>query len=238
MQMTSRDEQMVEWLRVVQMAEMASLRWVLGGFSGAGQPVSLRKAQQWVARCREAGLVDSSRSASSTGSVVWLTRKASGRREPSLLRQTVRHELAVASVAARYVCAGWAWRIDQRSNSDEHMADGLAVRGAARELVEVELTVKAKDRYPKIFASHDERIRFDGITSIVYVTDAPTGEAMSRKIKDQVFRDDRPRFPVLPALDMWGRIQDDLWPVDDPRFIPPADGDEVAVPSVPSTSLF
>lgn len=226
MQMTSRDEQMLEWLGVVQMAEMASLRWVLGGFSGAGKPVSLRKAQQWVARCREAGLVDSSRSATSTGSVVWLTRKASGRREPSLVRQTVRHELAVASVAARYVCAGWVWQIDRRLKSDEHQADGMAVRGDAKELVEVELTVKAKERYPRIFASHDERIRFDGITSIVYVTDAPTGQAIVRKIKDQVFRDDRDRFPVLPALDIWGRIQPELWPEGNARFVPLAAGDD------------
>lgn len=226
MQMTSRDEQMLEWLGVVQMAEMASLRWVLGGFSGAGNPVSLRKAQQWVARCREAGLVDSSRSATSTGSVVWLTRKASGRREPSLVRQTVRHELAVASAAARYVCAGWVWQIDRRSKSDEHQADGMAVRGDVKELVEVELTVKAKERYPRIFASHDERIRFDGITSIVYVTDAPTGQAIVRKIKDQVFRDDRDRFRVLPALDIWGRIQPELWPGGDARFVRPAAGDD------------
>ena len=232
MQMTSRDERMLEWLRVVRMAEMPALRWALGGFSGAGEPVSLRKAQQWVARCRAAGLVKDGRPMYQSSSVVWPTSQIiedeRGARvralpAPNLLRQTVRHDLAVAAVAARYVCAGWAWSAD-RDPEQRHQADGIGRRGDVFELVEIELTTKTLDRYLKIFGSHDERIRFDGVTSVLYVTDERTGQSISRQIEQRVHVDDRARFTVLPVLDGWGRVQDDLWPYATPRFTPAAAG--------------
>ena len=43
-------------------------------------------------------------------------------------------------------------------------------------------------------ASHDERMRFDGVTSILYVTDERTGHAIDRHIEQRVFVDDRPRL--------------------------------------------
>ena len=229
MQMTRRDEQMLEWLRVVRMAEMSALRWALGGFSGAGEPVSLRKAQQWVARCRAAGFVNDGRPIYQSSSVVWPTfwiaegEKVRALPAPNLLRQTVRHDLAVSAVAARYVCAGWAWDVD-RDPEQRHQADGIGRRGDVFELVEIELTTKTLDRYLKIFGSHDERIRFDGVTSVLYVTDERTGQSIERQIEQRVFVDDRPRFTVLPVLDGWGRVQDDLWPYTTPRFTPPAAG--------------
>lgn len=218
MQMTQRDEQMLAWLTTVRMAEMSTLRWALGGFGGAGEPVSLRKAQQWVARCRKAGYVADARLTYQSSSIVWATHAVSGRTAPNLLRQTVRHDLAVASVAARYVCAGWTWTTDREPERGQHQADGFARRGDDHELVEVELTAKARERYPRIFASHDERMRFDGVTSILYVTDERTGRAIDRHIEQRVFVDDRPRFTVLPVLDVWGRVRDDLWPYTTPRF--------------------
>lgn len=225
MQVTERDEQMLEWLRTVRMAEMSSLRWALGGFSGAGDPVSLRKAQQWVARCREAGLVDDARSSYQSSSVVWPTFRMIDDKlrklpAPDLLRQTVRHDLAVASVSARYVCAGWNWSSDHTSDKRRHPTDGVAVRGDVRELVEVELTVKTLSRYSKIFTSHDERLRFDGVTSVMYLTNERVKPAIDERIERRVFVDDRPRFTVLPVIDIWGRVQDDRWPYATPRFTP------------------
>lgn len=242
MQMTSRDEAMLRWLRVVRMAEMPALRWALGGFGAAGQPVSLRKAQQWVARCRAAGLVDVGRPRYQASSVVWPTSQIiedeRGARvrsmpAPNLLRQTVRHDLAVSAVAARYVCAGWSWSVD-RDPEQRHQADGIGRRGDVFELVEIELTTKTLDRYIKIFGSHDERIRFDGVTSVVYVTDERTGQAINRQIEERVFIDDRARFTVLPVLDEWGRVQDELWPYATPRFAPAADG--IQSPQLPAPS--
>jgi hypothetical protein len=60
-QWTDRDEAMVDWLLVVRLAEMDAIRWALGALSGAGVPVSTRKAQQWVVRLEGAGLVERAR---------------------------------------------------------------------------------------------------------------------------------------------------------------------------------
>lgn len=51
-QLTSRDEAMLEWLGVVRMADVDAIRWALAGLAGdhSGPPVSRRKAQQQVAR--------------------------------------------------------------------------------------------------------------------------------------------------------------------------------------------
>lgn len=220
MQITSRDELMMDWLRTVRMVEMPAIRWALAGFAGAGEPVSLRKAQQWVARCREAGLVDTARPSYQSASIVWATHAVTGRSAPNLVRQTVRHDLAVAAVSARYILAGWEWDRDRDPAEGEVRADGSATRGDRRELIEVELTAKAKDRYPKIFLSQSERLRFDGITDIVYITDVRTTRAIVAQIKDRVYGDDQAHYTVIPALDMWGRVDEGKWPASE-RFSRP-----------------
>ena len=42
-----RDEQMLEWFAIVRVANMQTLRWVLGALNGWDVPVTLRRAQGW-----------------------------------------------------------------------------------------------------------------------------------------------------------------------------------------------
>lgn len=220
MQLTERDELVLRWLGEVRFAELPELQWVLGRFGGNAEPLSLRKTQKYVARCREGGYLESARARQSSASIVWASSAFTGRAAPSLLRQTVRHDLTVAAVSARYLWAGWHWLSDERENKTDHSADGVAVRGDHRELVEVELTPKTLSRYPKILRDHEQRMKFEGVTSVVYFTDAAAGRAVSRQVEKLVFPGDRPNYPILPVLDMWGRIVDPDWPSQSPRFMP------------------
>ena len=207
MQLTERDEAMVEWLSVVRLADMEALRWALGGLSGAGVPVSLRKAQQWTARLAEVGLVDRARPTFRDGSIVWATHQAIGKSAPNLFRQTTRHEVAVASVAARYLCRGYSWERDRKPGTrHDHQADGVAVSvEGRRELVEVELTPKTNDRYRVIFENHAWRLAREGIDRVVYFCDSATARIVAREADVRVFRDDRPRVVVLPVFDKRGK---------------------------------
>ncbi len=214
MQVTSRDEAMLEWLSVVRMVDMEGIRWALGGFSGAGVPVSLRKAQQWVARLRGVGLVDSARPTFRDGSIVWATHAATGKAAPHLFRQTTRHEVAVASVSARYICNGWTWQRDRDPASKvDHMTDGVAVRGDEIELVEVELTPKTLGRYGQIFNNHTGRIDREGVGRVVYFCDEKTERAVRREADRRVHHTTRHKVLTLTAFDVRGK-----WIGDDRRM--------------------
>ncbi len=75
---TARDEEMVEWLRVVRATDLESIRFALAAFADATRPVSLRRAQQWVVRMMETELIDRARLTLQDGSAVWATQKATG----------------------------------------------------------------------------------------------------------------------------------------------------------------
>jgi hypothetical protein len=242
MQLTERDERMFEFLRTVRMVELRDLPWALGGFAGTGQPVTLRKAQQWVARCRAVGLVATARPTYKAGGVVWGTWKITGRPAPSLLRQTARHDLAVAAVATRYICAGWDWGLDRDLEHGWHAADGVAIRSGRRELIEVELTTKVRERYTRIFRSHDERIRFGGINTVTYIANPTTAPAIATQIQQRIDSDIRDRFETITALDMWGRLTQEQWPTYTPRFTRPPEQlhapADVPAPVAPRGALF
>ena len=232
-QMTERDEAMIEWLSVVRMADMEAIRYALGGLSGEGEPVSLRRAQQWVARLKGTGLVDSARPTFRDGSIVWATFAATGKAAPHLFRQTTRHEVAVASISARYLCHGWTWQRDRDPASKlEHMVDGVAVRGDEVELVEVELTPKVLGRYVQIFNSHTGRLAREGIGRIVYFCDAVTERAIRREADRRVHPSTRHQVLSMSAFDVRGKwIGDDsrMWldgsPVDPTATSVPAELD-------------
>jgi hypothetical protein len=76
---TARDEAMLEWLVVVRVADMESLRFALAAFADANKPVSLRRAQQWVARLRPTELIETSRLTLQDGSVVWASQRVTGK---------------------------------------------------------------------------------------------------------------------------------------------------------------
>ncbi|WP_448812161.1 hypothetical protein [Agromyces bauzanensis] len=231
--MTVRDEAMIEWLSVVRMVDMEGIRYALGGFSGEGEPVSLRRAQQWVARLKGTGLVDSARPTFRDGSIVWATHAATGKAAPHLFRQTTRHEVAVASISARYICHGWTWQRDREPASKlDHMTDGVAVRGDEIELVEVELTPKVLGRYVQIFNNHTSRLEREGVGRVVYFCDAATERAVRRIADQRVHHTGRHKVLTLAAFDVRGKwIGDDsrMWldgsPVDPTATSVPAELD-------------
>jgi hypothetical protein len=202
---TARDEAMLEWLRVVRVSDMESIRFALAAFADANRPVSLRRAQQWVARLKPTGLIDSTRLTLQDGSVVWASQRATGKRPLNILGQTFRHEVAVASASARYLFNGWTWARDRQASSyNDHQADGVATRGAEIELVEVELTPKAIERYNPICTSHQWRMHREGITRVVYLCTADATRTVTREADKLLFRDDRARLVTVTAFDKRG----------------------------------
>ena len=53
-----RDELMLEWFSIVRVANVQTVRWVLGALNGWTTPVSSRQAQSWCSRMRTAGLIE------------------------------------------------------------------------------------------------------------------------------------------------------------------------------------
>lgn len=202
---TARDEQMIEWLKAVRVTDMESIRFTLAAFADATRPVTLRRAQQWVARMSEIGLVDKERLTLQDGSAIWATQRATGMRPLNLLGQTFRHEVAVASASARYLFNGWSWARDRKASSyHDHQADGIATRGYETELVEVELTPKAIERYAPICTSHSWRMGHEDITRVIYLCTADATRAVRREADKLIFRDDRPRLVTITAFDKRG----------------------------------
>ena len=56
--MMPRDEEMFTWFQIVRVANVQTVRWVLGALNGELGPVSTRRAQAWCARMEAAGMVD------------------------------------------------------------------------------------------------------------------------------------------------------------------------------------
>jgi hypothetical protein len=202
---TTRDEQMIEWLKVVRVTDMESIRFALAAFADATQPVTLRRAQQWVARLAELGLVEKQRLTLQDGSAIWATQRATGVRPLNLLGQTFRHEVAVASASARYLFDGWSWARDRKASSyHDHQADGIATRGDETELVEVELTPQATERYAPIVNSHSWRISREGVNRVVYLCTSDAARTVKREADKLLLRDDRSRIVTITAFDKRG----------------------------------
>lgn len=207
MQLTARDERMIEWLRIVRMADLDGIRWALAGLKNgnANSEVSVRRANQWIARMAEVGLVDRIRPMYRDRQVVWPTHKATGQTAPILFRQTMRHELAVAAVSARYLARGYTWSRDRRPASiQEHQADGVAVKGNRVELIEVELTTKKLSRYRLIHAHHGQRLAGE-VSRVVYFCTKDVARVVSREADKFIFRGQRDSLVALPVLDAQGK---------------------------------
>lgn len=181
---------------------MGALRWVL---AGAGKrPVALRNAQRWVARMREVGMVEWGRPNFAEGSVVWVS-SAMGGRAQNIYRQTVRHDVAVAFVSARYVNMGWQWQSDFQDSASVHRADGIAVSPeGAVELLEVELTRKTPRRYAQILPSHAERIERGEVTQVRYLGVAEAVRGAAESADQNLLSALRARFTFRETFDVRG----------------------------------
>ena len=206
-QLTERDEAMLEWLRVVRMADLDAIRWTMGAFSDSDdrEPVSLRNAQRWMHRMHQIGFIGTARHGFHPGSIIWPTHDV-GLRAPNLLRQTTRHELTVAAVSARYLVAGYQWERDRRPEYLlDHQADGVATKDGQVELIEVELTPKTRDRYRIILTSHSRRLE-TGIDRVVYYCTPAAARTVAQEADRNLFRDTRPQLTAVPAIDAKGQL--------------------------------
>jgi len=153
------------------------------------------------------GWLDRSRPTYRDGSIVWATRLAIGKPPPSLFRQTTRHEVAVATVSARYLAQDFTWRRDRQSvGHREHQTDGVATRDGIVELVEVELTPKSWQRYQKIVTNHAYRRVHEDVDRIAYFCTAEAHRAITREADRRLVRTERSRlvsYPCLDARDIW-----------------------------------
>jgi hypothetical protein len=219
MQLTRRDEEMLSWLSVVRLADIDGIRWALAGLQGVetAGPVSVRRANQWIARLAAMDLVDRTRPMYRERQIVWPTHKATGQSAPVLFRQTMRHEIAVATVSGRYLARGYKWSRDRRPRTlRDHQADGVAVKGDNTELIEVELTAKATNRYKLIHSLHSQRLATGGISRVVYFCTEEVSRAVSREADKFIFRDQRERLLTCPVFDVQGRWieqREDIWNV-------------------------
>ncbi|MEC5150298.1 hypothetical protein [Cryobacterium sp. GrIS_2_6] len=177
----------------------------LGAMLGSAEPISTRKAQHWIMRMVEAGLVARARPTFHGASIVWATHDAVGRQPPNLFRQTTRHEVAVATVSARYLALGYTWQRDRRPvGMLDHQADGVANYGDSVELVEVELTAKSASRYKLIHENHSRRLTQDGISKVTYYCTADSDRIVNREADKFIFRTERPRLISTVAFDRRG----------------------------------
>lgn len=218
MQMTKRDGDMLEWLGVVRIADVDAVRWALAALAGGRVPVTTRRANVWISRMVEVGLMGRARPNFRDGSVVWATHQAVGKPTPNLYRQTARHEVAVAAVSARYLAHGYTWERDRVARSKgEHQADGVAIRDGLVELVEVELTPKTLHRYPVIFRNHAARLDREGVERIVYFGTSEVCRVVSRQADIHLFRGLRSRLVTMPVIDVrgsWDGPDYGLWNTD------------------------
>lgn len=214
MRETDRDHAMFEWLGAVRVADVDAIRWALAGVAGRSEPVSVRRAQQWIARCRDAGLIETARPLFRDGAVVWVSHQISGRPAPDLHRQTTRHEVAVGAAAARFLARGYEWQRDRRPvvPKIDHQADGVGLRDGERILVEVELTPKTDKRYRDIFANHLSRHHSEGVTAVVYFCTTNAAVAVQKHV------DSRPAYNFIHVLDVfdvrgrWASDKATAWP--------------------------
>jgi hypothetical protein len=207
-QLTRRDEAMLDWLSVVRMADQEAVRWALAALPDghADTPVGVRRGNQWIARLVNEGLVQRAQPAFNDRSIIWATHQGIGRVAPNLYRQTTRHEIAVAAVSARYLARGYTWFRDRKPSSlQDHQVDGVAVKGDIVELIEVELTAKSLGRYKLICNSHAARMTNGGITRVVYLGTPDATRVVGREADRFIFRDQRPRLVTLSTFDVRGR---------------------------------
>lgn len=210
LQLTSRDEAMLDWMNVVRLADVDAIRWALSAYQDDHDgPVSVRRANHWIARMAELGYLGRVRPMYRDRQIVWPTHHASGRSAPRLFRQTMRHELAVAAVAGRYLAAGFDWSRDRRPQSlAEHQADGVARMDGHTYLIEVELTAKRASRYRAIHASHSDRLTDGGISRVRYLCAPSVGRVVSAEADKFIFRDARLRLQIDTVFDEQGRLID------------------------------
>jgi hypothetical protein len=209
-----RDEAVLTWFSIVRVANVQSVRWVLGALNGYSSPVSVRRAQSWCSRMETAGMVDRAQLGGAGGSLVWATYAGTGLAKPNLYRQTTRHEVAVAAASARYAAAGYAWQRDEKpAYAGGHQADGVALAPGWVELIEVELTGKRMPRYVQIFQAFRTRFDLREMSQVTYLCNAESARAVREALRSLPNgRAIAPQVQILEVYDQRGLWEGDELP--------------------------
>lgn len=208
-QLTARDERMLAWLESVRIADVEAVRFAMSALGGGSEPVVVRVAQRWVKRMEAAGYLGRARPAFQDSSLLWAAHGWTGKSAPSIHRQTVRHDVAVANASARFLAAGYGWSIDPATGQrDAHVADGAAWEGDRLDLVEVELTPKSEGRYKQIRQRFMYRLDTEPIGRVFYLGTPSALRAVQSTVVDSGMLDDdlRERFifaPVFSERGIW-----------------------------------
>lgn len=207
LQLTSRDEAMLDWMNVVRLADVDAIRWALSAYQDHHDgPVSVRRANHWIARMAELGYLGRTRPVYRDRQIVWPTYQASGRVAPRLFRQTMRHELAVAAASGRFLAAGFEWTRDRRPQSNlDHQTDGIATNSNEVRLIEVELTPKSTGRYRQILTRLARRLEKSDASRVLYLGTAEAVAVVRREADELLFREIRPRLTTHGVMDQFGR---------------------------------
>lgn len=188
--LTERDERLLAWLSDVRLADIESVRVALGALAAPPAAVSLRRAQQRVAKLEGAGLLRRARPRLRSGSVLWVAPAVSGRREPNVFAATAAHDVGVAAVSADMIAQGYRFELDERVDAlgqqlrGAHVGDGIATApDGQRYLIEVELSPKTNaGRYQRIMRSHTQRIGEGKFAAVWYFCSATAKVAVERAV--------------------------------------------------------
>lgn len=178
---TNRDMQVIEWLKMVRIADMEGVRAGLEAHSG-GQKQSMRLAYRWVERMKQARYVRAETPFYGSGQICWVTPLSGGNpKKPNLLSQVARHDVQVARISALWISKGWIWELD--NSERRHRADGLALSPNKRVAIEVELTAKEQRRLKSILLSWIRRIDTEEIHEVWYYCTPAAAAALRRAVE-------------------------------------------------------
>lgn len=202
--LTQRDLDAVRWIAEQQAVRLDTVGRLL---TRSGTSVEGRALRRLAERWDEAGLIKRRRILADAPSILWptadgvrsagITLKAGQRADaPSI--GTLHHTLAVAEVRLAYESMGFQWTAERflRSATSNHRADGLAVKGGHRVLVEIERTQKERERLIDILRAN---LRTPGISETHYwISDAMRGVVESATAELESELSGRVRVALLP----------------------------------------
>lgn len=204
--LTPRDLDAVAWIAEQQAVRLDTVGRMLTARQSPADGRALRRlAERWTT----AGLIKRRRILADAPSILWATAEGmrcagialrAGQRADSPSIGTLHHTLAVAEVRLAYEARGYQWTAERflRSAASEHRADGLALGGEQRVLIEVERTQKERDRLVAILRSN---LRTPGVTETHYwITEAMRGvvEAAASELEPELAG--RVRVALLPEV--------------------------------------
>lgn len=204
--LTQRDIDAVRWIAEQQAVRLDTVGRML---ATKGQSIEGRALRRLAERWDAAGLINRRRILANAPSILWPTadglrsagiKLKAGQRADAPSIGTLHHTLAVAEVRLAYELMGYDWTAERflRSEGSAHRADGFAVLGDLRVLVEVERTQKERERLTDILRAN---LRTPGISETHYwINDKMRGVVESAAATLEPELSNRVRVAFLPEV--------------------------------------